>query len=44
MKMKDVLNFIPDDCLQRDIGKLKRTTTATRFLALLESRFSCGSS
>ena len=42
MKIKDVLNFIPDDCLQRDIGKLKRTTTAARFQALLESRFSCG--
>lgn len=39
MKIKDVLNFIPDDCLQRDIGKLKRTTTAARFLAILEGRF-----
>jgi len=39
MKIKDVLNFIPDDCLQRDIGKLKRATTTVRFLALLESRF-----
>ena len=41
MKIKDVLNFIPDDCLQRDIGKLKRTTTAARFSALLESKFLC---
>lgn len=40
MKIKDVLNFIPDDCLQRDIGKLKRATTAVRFQALLESQFS----
>jgi len=40
MKIKDVLNFIPDDYLQRDIGKLKRATTATRFLALLEKNFS----
>ena len=42
MKIKDVLNFIPDDCLQRDIGKLKRTTTVARFTALLESRFFSG--
>jgi len=41
MKIKDVLNFIPDDYLQRDIGKLKRTTTAARFSALLESKFLC---
>jgi len=41
MKIKDVLNFIPDECLQRDIGKLKRTTTAVKFMALLESRFLC---
>ena len=40
MKLKDLLNFIPDDCLQRDIGKLKRTTTAAAFSALLEKRFS----
>lgn len=39
MKLKDVLNFIPDECLQRDLGKLKRTTTIVRFSALLESRF-----
>lgn len=42
MKIKDVLNFIPDDSLQRDIGKLKRTTTVARFQAVLESRFRCG--
>lgn len=40
MKIKDLLNFIPDDCLQRDIGKLKRTTTTVGFLALLEKNFS----
>ncbi len=39
MKIKDVLNFIPDDYLQRDIGKLKRATTVARFTTLLESRF-----
>lgn len=39
MKLKDLLNFIPDECLQRDIGKLKRATTAVRFSALLESKF-----
>ncbi|PLY03975.1 MAG: dihydrouridine synthase [Desulfuromonas sp.] len=36
MKMKDVLNFIPDTDLQRDLGKLKRATTLDRFTALLE--------
>ncbi|MDA3904201.1 MAG: tRNA-dihydrouridine synthase family protein [Desulfuromusa sp.] len=41
MKMKDLLNFIPDDCLQRDIGKLKRATTVARFSAVLESNFFC---
>ncbi len=40
MKLKDFLNFIPDDCLQRDLGKLKRATTAAGFSALLESKFS----
>ncbi len=40
MKLKDLLNFIPDDCLQRDIGKLKRTTTTAGFSALLEKKFS----
>ncbi len=39
MKLKDLLNFIPDDFLQRDLGKLKRTTSVVRFAALLESRF-----
>ncbi len=39
MKMKDLLNFISDECLRRDIGKLKRTTTVAGFSALLESRF-----
>ncbi len=39
MKLKDLLNFIPDESLQRDLGKLKRTTTVARFRALLESRF-----
>lgn len=41
MKLKDLLNFIPDDCLQRDIGKLKRATTVARFSTLLESNFCC---
>jgi len=41
MKLKDLLNFIPDDRLQRDIGKLKRATTVARFSALLESNFCC---
>jgi len=40
MKLKDLLNFIPDECLQRDLGKLKRTTTIARFIVLLEQRFS----
>ena len=40
MKLKDLLNFIPDDCLQRDLGKLKRATTIAGFSALLESKFS----
>lgn len=39
MKLKDLLNFIPDESLQRDIGKLKRATTSMRFSALLESKF-----
>ncbi len=41
MKIKDVLNFIPDDYLQRDIGKLKRATTTARFSAVLASKFFC---
>ena len=40
MKLKDLLNFIPDECLQRDLGKLKRATTIVRFVTLLEQRFS----
>lgn len=40
MKLKDLLNFIHDDCLQRDIGKLKRTKTAAAFSASLEKNFS----
>ena len=40
MKLKDLLNFIPDECLQRDIGKLKRTMTAAGFSMLLEKKFS----
>jgi tRNA-dihydrouridine synthase len=39
MKLKDVLNFIPDSEQQRDLGKLKRTTTIAAFSSLLESRF-----
>ena len=39
MKLKDLLNFIPDEFLQRDLGKLKRATTVSRFTGLLESRF-----
>ena len=40
MKIKDVLNFIPDPDLQRDLGKLKRTTSAAVFLARLQYYFS----
>ncbi|SDZ77272.1 tRNA-U20a,U20b-dihydrouridine synthase [Desulfuromusa kysingii] len=40
MKLKDLLNFIPDDCLQRDLGKLKRAMTVARFQSLLQHRFS----
>jgi tRNA-dihydrouridine synthase len=39
MKLKDVLNFIPDPELQRDLGKLKRTTTIAAFNSQLEPRF-----
>jgi tRNA-dihydrouridine synthase len=35
MKLKDLLNFIPDVALQRELGKLKRATTAARFRQLL---------
>ncbi|MBD1401186.1 tRNA-dihydrouridine synthase family protein [Pelobacter sp. M08fum] len=39
MKIKDVLNFIPDVDLQRDLGKLKRTTSGAAFLARLQHTF-----
>ncbi|MBW6509108.1 MAG: tRNA-dihydrouridine synthase family protein [Desulfuromonadales bacterium] len=39
MKIKDVLNFIPDPDLQRDLGKLKRATSAATFLARLQGHF-----
>lgn len=39
MKIKDVLNFVSDPELQRDLGKLKRTTTGTTFLARVEADF-----
>lgn len=41
MKLKDLLNFVHDAGLQRDLGKLKRATTVERFSALLEHNFSC---
>lgn len=37
MKLKDLLNFIPDEGLQRELGKMKRATTVERFRALLEN-------
>ncbi|SHJ11324.1 tRNA-U20a,U20b-dihydrouridine synthase [Malonomonas rubra DSM 5091] len=40
MKLKDLLNFIPDECLQRELGKLKRANTAERFRQLLAKYFS----
>jgi tRNA-dihydrouridine synthase len=39
MKLKDILNFIPDDCLQRDLGKLKRAVSINRFEELLTKYF-----
>ncbi|MCF6178821.1 MAG: tRNA-dihydrouridine synthase family protein [Geopsychrobacter sp.] len=36
MKLKDLLNFIPDEELQRDLKKLKRATTVASFRALLD--------
>jgi tRNA-dihydrouridine synthase B len=39
MKLKDLLNFIPDSCLQRDLGKLKRSNTVERFQTLLMKHF-----
>lgn len=35
MKLKDLLNFIPDEDLQRELGKLKRTTTVSSFRSRL---------
>lgn len=35
MKLKDLLNFIPDEGLQRELGKLKRVTSMERFQQLL---------
>ncbi len=39
MKIKDVLNFIPDPDLQRDLGRLKRATSRAAFLARLADYF-----
>ncbi len=36
MKLKDVLNFIPDESLQRELGKLKRATSLGKFSQLLQ--------
>ncbi len=36
MKLKDLLNFIPDQSLQRELGKLKRANTVDRFQQLLD--------
>lgn len=36
MKLKDLLNFIPDEILQRELGKLRRANSAARFQQLLE--------
>lgn len=35
MKLKDLLNFIPDQELQRDLGKMKRATSVSRLEQLL---------
>ncbi len=35
MKLKDLLNFIPDESLKREFGKLKRANSAARFQLLL---------
>lgn len=35
MKLKDLLNFIPDESLQRTLGKLKRANTVDTFRHLL---------
>lgn len=39
MKLKDVLNFIPHLQFQKDLGKLKRSTTIARFQDLLVKNF-----
>ncbi len=36
MKLKDVLSFVKDETLQREMGKLKRATTVTAFCAQLQ--------
>ena len=36
MKLKDLLNFIPDEPLQRELGKMKRATTVSRFQQQLQ--------
>lgn len=43
MKIKDVLNFMTDPELQRDLGKLKRSTSSAQFIDLLQ-RFSTAES
>lgn len=35
MKLKDLLNFIPDENLQRELGKMKRATTIAAFRSRL---------
>lgn len=39
MKIKDVLNFITDEELQRDLGKLKRSNSKDQFAALVQQFF-----
>lgn len=39
MKLKDLLNFIPDENLQRALGKLKRATTLPTFLSRLQQLY-----
>ena len=39
MKIKDVLNFVTDPELQRDLGKLKRTTSGATFLDRVQGDF-----
>lgn len=36
MKLKDLLNFIPDQDLQRELGKMKRAASVSRLEQLLE--------